>query len=247
MSQTIELTCSSSRGLSCWRRGSGGLWGGWRWWRWRMSACRCVSTCWRLLAEWVVSLGQIRGCLIHRTGGAIGNPRLLTVRGRRRGQGGRRGWRRAAACRWRRRFHWWRWCILTDRRWRGSSLPWSWRKWLFSIVQGRHGFLRRGRRSVSTPRHGGWRRWGRRAVLHACRGAAASTGGTGEIRQGRSLETARLWRRGLLRGTVGVIVAAGWASCSRTSARRVQRRPARRTICNNRFSGRINHNYKMCV
>lgn len=67
-------------------------------------------------------------------------------------------------------------------------------------------------------------------MLHACRGAAASTGGTGEIREGRSLGTARLRGGGLLRGTVGVIMMAGWARGSRTSARMVQRRPACRTI-----------------
>lgn len=67
-------------------------------------------------------------------------------------------------------------------------------------------------------------------MLHACRGAAASTGGMRKIRQGRPLGTARFCRRGLLRGAVGVIVTAGWPWGSRTGARRVQHRPACRTI-----------------
>lgn len=67
-------------------------------------------------------------------------------------------------------------------------------------------------------------------MLHTCRGAAASSGGAGQIRKGRSLGTAGLLRRGLLRGTVGVFVTAGGARGSGASAMRVQCRPACRTI-----------------
>lgn len=195
-----------------------------------MSTGRCVSSRRRLLAERVVSLGQFRGCFVHRTGGSIGKPRLLAVWRRRRGQRGRGGRRRAAACRRWRRFNGRRGGIFTHRCWRGSALLWSRGKRLFSIVQRCVGLLQRSRRSVPTPGHWGrWRR-SRRAVLHTCRGAVASSGGTGQIRKGRSLRTARLRRRDLLRGTVGVFLTAGRARSSRTSAMRVQCRPACRTI-----------------